>query len=85
MVISSLISYWLISHGTFFAIHMVLMRLKLVDSIDQGLCLQVVQHATGAPGPGSQYAPVIDLACLAFIDQTDDALSQACTVVALDA
>ena len=47
--------------------------------------LEIIERAAGAPGPGAQRAPIVRLARLALVDQTDDALRQTRAVVGLDA
>src|SRR5439155_25149228 len=47
--------------------------------------LKLIQSAAGAPGPSPQGAPIVQLAWLALVDQTDDALRQALAVVRLHA
>ena len=49
------------------------------------IAAQEIHRAAGAPGPGTQRAPIIHLARLALVHQADDALGQACAVVGLDA
>ena len=46
---------------------------------------QIIEAARSAPAPGAQRAPIVGLARLAFVDQTDDALGQTGAVVRLDA
>src|ERR1035441_9969452 len=50
-----------------------------------GVGFKVVQAARRAPGPGTQRSPVIGLAGLASVNETDDAFSQPSAVVRLDA
>ena len=56
-----------------------------VFCVDSFIGFQIIQSARGAPGPGSQGAPVVRLAGLALVDETDDAASQARAVVGLNA
>src|ERR1039458_5955612 len=44
-----------------------------VFGVHRRIGFQIVQSPAGAPGPGSQSAPVIGLAGLALVDQADDA------------
>ena len=53
--------------------------------VDGRIGLEVVERAGRAPGPGAQRAPVFGLAPLTLVDEADDALRQAGTVVGLHA
>jgi len=53
--------------------------------IDRLIRFEVIQPAGGTPRPSAQCAPVIRFSGGSFIDQADDALGQARTVVRLDA
>src|SRR5580765_984630 len=53
--------------------------------VDGAIRLEIVEAARGTPGPRPQRAPVVVLAMLAAIDQTDDPAGQARAVVGLDA
>ena len=53
--------------------------------IDGLVGLEVVERARRAPGPRAQRAPVVGLARLAFVDESDDALRETRAVVGLDA
>src|SRR5207302_5849130 len=45
---------------------------------------KIVEGATGSPSPRAQSAPIIELAGLAFVGETDDAFGEASTVVRLN-
>src|SRR5207248_2909194 len=47
--------------------------------------LEIIEGAAGAPGPGTQRSPIIQLARLALVHQTDDAARQAGAIVCLNA
>src|SRR5260370_572597 len=47
--------------------------------------LKIIQGAAGAPGPGAQGTPIVQLARLTFVDQPDDSLSQTRAVIRLNA
>ena len=53
--------------------------------VDGVVGFEVVEGAAGAPGPGAEDAPVVELAWLAFVDEADDAFGEAGAVVGLDA
>jgi hypothetical protein len=44
---------------------------------------EVVEDAAAAPGPSANSSPVVGLAGLAFVDEADDALGEAGSVVGL--
>src|SRR5262249_32822649 len=47
--------------------------------------LQIIESARGAPRPRTQRAPVIGLASLPFVGQSNDSLGEACPIVSLNA
>src|SRR5580692_1777726 len=51
--------------------------------VDRFVGLKVVERPARAPGPGTQRAPVIRLAKLAFVTESDDAFFQTSSVVRL--
>src|SRR3954469_15495315 len=55
--------------------------------INERVLLEEIDQLARTPGPGAERAPIIDLARLTFIDETDDALPQLIvgTAVRLDA
>ena len=53
--------------------------------VDGLVGLEVIQGAAGPPGPGPQRTPVVGLAGLPLVAQSDDALGQPRAVVGLDA
>ena len=54
-----------------------------VFGVDSGIGLEIVETAAGSPSPGAQCSPLIGSARLAFVDEADDAASEAGTVVRL--
>src|SRR5262249_20618681 len=52
--------------------------------IDCFIRLQVVETAGGAPGPGAKRSPIVRLAPLSFIDETDDSFRESFAVVRLN-
>src|SRR5258708_39979548 len=53
--------------------------------IHRGIRLEIIQCARGAPGPRPQRTPVIGLARLAVVDQSDDTLGETRAVIGLNA
>src|SRR6185295_5571420 len=55
--------------------------------INERVLLEEIDQLARTPGPGAERAPVVDLARLTFVDETDDALPQLIvgTAVGLDA
>ena len=53
--------------------------------IHRGIGPEVIETARGSPSPGAQRAPIIRLAGLSLIDQSDDALGQPRSVIGLNA
>ena len=49
------------------------------------VALKIIQRTARAPGPRAQYAPIIGLTRLTLVDQTDNALRQALSVIGLNA
>src|SRR4030095_4497552 len=45
-------------------------------SINERVLLEEIYQLARTPGPGAERAPVVDLARLTFVDETDDALPQ---------
>src|SRR5271170_1895702 len=54
-------------------------------SIDGFVGLEVVKNPAGSPGPGTKGAPVVWLARLPLVAQTDDALGEPRSIVGLNA
>src|SRR5690349_10767355 len=52
--------------------------------VDSGVVLKVVDAFACAPGPCLEHAPVADRAWLALVDEADNALGHAGSVVGLD-
>ena len=52
--------------------------------VDGGVRLEIVEHARRAPTPRAQRAPIVRLARLAFVRETDDSLRQSGAVVGLN-
>src|SRR6266853_4804434 len=55
--------------------------------INERVLFKEIDQLARTPGPGAERAPVVDLARLTFVDETDDALPQLIvgTAVGLDA
>src|SRR5438874_1129038 len=56
-----------------------------VFRVDRGIGFEIVERAGGAPGPGAERAPVVRLAGLAFVYESDDSFGKSGAVVRLDA
>src|SRR5579863_7689811 len=53
--------------------------------VDGGIGLKIVESAIGAPGPGTQRAPLIGRAGLAFVHEADNPPGKAFGIVGLHA
>jgi len=53
--------------------------------VDGGIGLEMVEGARSAPSPGAESAPIVGLAGLTLIDETDDAFGETGAVIGLDA
>src|SRR5690242_3129282 len=51
--------------------------------INQRVLFEEIYQLARSPGPGAERAPVVDLARLTFVDETDDALPQLVVVAAV--
>src|SRR5262249_28739439 len=51
--------------------------------INERILLEEIDQLARTPGPRTERAPVVDLARLAFVDETDDALPQLVVVAAV--
>src|SRR5207302_4251847 len=51
--------------------------------VDGFIGFKIVEGAAGSPGPSAECAPIIELAGLTFVDETNDAFGEARTVVRL--
>ena len=54
-----------------------------VLGVDGGVGFEVIESASGAPGPGTERAPVLGLARAAVIDEPDDAAAKTGSVIGL--
>src|SRR5579859_1286500 len=77
---------WIVGHGNQRGFSVARKTLDAdLPRIHRFVGLQVVQSAAGAPSPGAQRAPIIELARLAFIGQTDNARGQTTAIIGLKA